>query len=100
MAYYLSFHVAQRNALWLFVITIPFWTSYLLRVFAWKIILGYNGAINASLLELGIFAQPLDFVLYNANSVVITLDNAWVIGSASGRARVCKSVEIGGVGVT
>src|SRR3546814_1387239 len=54
MAYYLSFHVAQRKALWLFLITIPFWTSYLLRVFAWKIILGYNGAINASLLELGI----------------------------------------------
>src|SRR3546814_8266308 len=77
MAYYLSFHVVQRKALWLFLITIPFWTSYLLRVFAWKIILGYNGAINASLLELGIIAQPMDFLLYNANSVVITLAHAW-----------------------
>src|SRR3546814_1655796 len=67
MAYYLSFHVAQRKALWLFLITIPFWTSYLLRVFAWKIILGYNGAINASLLEPGIIAQPMEFLLYNAN---------------------------------
>src|SRR3546814_20676231 len=77
MAYYLSFPVAQRKALWLFLSTIPFWTSYLLRVFAWKIILGYNGAINASLLELGIIAQPMDFLLYNANSVVITLAHAW-----------------------
>src|SRR3546814_15557251 len=77
MAYYLSFHVVQRKALWLFLITIPFWTSYLLRVFAWKIILGYNGAINASLLELGIIAQPMEFLLYNANAVVITLAHAW-----------------------
>jgi len=77
MAYYLSFHVGQRKALWLFLITIPFWTSYLLRVFAWKIILGYNGAINVSLMELGIIAQPMEFLLYNVNSVVITLAHAW-----------------------
>ncbi|MGF1627855.1 MAG: ABC transporter permease [Kiloniellaceae bacterium] len=77
MAYYLSFHVGQRKALWLFLITIPFWTSYLLRVFAWKVILGYNGAINASLMELGIIAAPMEFLLYNVNAVVITLAHAW-----------------------
>ena len=77
MAYYLSFHVAHRKALWLFLITIPFWTSYLLRVFTWKIILGYNGAINSTLLELGIIAAPMEFLLYNANAVVITLAHAW-----------------------
>src|SRR3546814_1638103 len=73
MAYYLSFHGGERKALWLFLITIPFWTSYLLRVFAWKIVLGYNGVVNASLLELGIIAEPMEFLLYNVNSVVITL---------------------------
>jgi spermidine/putrescine transport system permease protein len=77
MAYYLSFHVTSRKAFWLFLITIPFWTSYLLRVFAWKIILGYNGAINSSLMELGIIAAPMEFLLYNVNSVVITLAHAW-----------------------
>lgn len=77
MAYYLSFHGGQRKALWLFLITIPFWTSYLLRVFAWKIILGYNGVVNASLMELGILAQPMEFLLYNVNAVVITLAHAW-----------------------
>jgi spermidine/putrescine transport system permease protein len=77
MAYYLSFHGSERKALWLFLITIPFWTSYLLRVFAWKIILGYNGVVNASLLELGVIAQPMEFLLYNVNSVVITLAHAW-----------------------
>jgi len=77
MAYYLSFYGGERKALWLFLITIPFWTSYLLRVFAWKIILGYNGVVNASLMEVGIIAQPLEFLLYNVNSVVITLAHAW-----------------------
>ncbi|MEQ9608400.1 MAG: ABC transporter permease, partial [Kiloniellaceae bacterium] len=77
MAYYLSFHGGHRKALWLFLITIPFWTSYLLRVFAWKIILGYNGVVNASLMELGILAQPMEFLLYNVNAVVITLAHAW-----------------------
>ncbi len=77
MAYFLSFHVTQRKALWLFLITIPFWTSYLLRVFAWKIILGYNGVINATLMDIGLIAEPMDFLLYNVNSVVITLAHAW-----------------------
>ena len=77
MAYYLSFHVGQRKALWLLLITIPFWTSYLLRVFAWKVILGYEGVINISLMKLGIIAQPVEFLLYNVNAVVITLAHAW-----------------------
>jgi spermidine/putrescine transport system permease protein len=77
MAYYLSFRVTERKALWLFLITIPFWTSYLLRVFAWKIILGYNGVVNATFMELGITSHPMEFLLYNVNSVVITLAHAW-----------------------
>lgn len=77
MAYYLSFHGGHRKALWLFLITIPFWTSYLLRVFAWKVVLGYNGVVNSTLLELGIIAQPMEFLLYNVNAVVITLAHAW-----------------------
>lgn len=77
VAYYVSFYGGQRKSLWLFLITIPFWTSYLLRVFAWKVILGYNGALNSSLMGLGIIEQPMEFLLYNVNSVVITLAHAW-----------------------
>ena len=40
MAYFLAFRVTRHKVLWLILITIPFWASYLLRVFAWKIILG------------------------------------------------------------
>ncbi|OBY28366.1 ABC transporter permease [Leisingera sp. JC1] len=77
IAYYLSFHVKQRKALWLFLITVPFWTSYLLRVFLWKVILGYNGVLNTALKGLGIIEEPLTFLLYNANAVVLTLAHAW-----------------------
>jgi spermidine/putrescine transport system permease protein len=77
IAYYLSFHVKRNKALWLFLITVPFWTSYLLRVFLWKVILGYNGVLNTALLEIGLIKEPLTFILYNANAVVLTLAHAW-----------------------
>lgn len=77
IAYFLSFHVKRRKALWLFLITVPFWTSYLLRVFLWKVILGYNGVLNSALLQVGFIDEPLTFILYNANAVVITLAHAW-----------------------
>ncbi len=77
IAYFLSFHVKQRKALWLFLITVPFWTSYLLRVFLWKVILGYNGVLNSALLQLGLIDEPLTVILYNANAVVLTLAHAW-----------------------
>tara|TARA_R110002096_G_scaffold13376_3_gene47447 strand:+ start:13508 stop:14395 length:888 start_codon:yes stop_codon:yes gene_type:complete len=78
IAYFVSFHVEQsKKSLWLFLITIPFWTSYLIRVFLWKVILGYSGVVNSGLLGLGLIDQPLDFILYNVNSVVITLAHAY-----------------------
>ena len=77
VAYYVSFHVKERKALWLFLITAPFWTSYLLRVFLWKVILGYNGVLNSAFLGLGLIDEPLSFILYNINAVVITLAHAW-----------------------
>ena len=77
MAYYISFYGGKRKALWLFLITIPFWTSYLLRIFLWKIILGYNGVLNSTLQGLSIIEEPLTIILYNANAVVIALAHAW-----------------------
>ncbi|MCK0166952.1 ABC transporter permease [Jannaschia sp. S6380] len=78
VAYYVSFRVRpDRKSLWLFLITIPFWTSYLLRIFLWKVILGYNGVLNSSLTGLGLIDEPLTFILYNANAVIITLSHAF-----------------------
>jgi spermidine/putrescine transport system permease protein len=78
VAYYISFYVApDRKALWLFLVTIPFWTSYLVRVFLWQVILGFNGVMNSALLGLGVIDAPLTFILYNLNAVVITLAHAF-----------------------
>ena len=78
MAYFLAFRVTRHKILWIILITVPFWTSYLLRVFAWKVILGYNGVINSGLISLGLIDEPLGFLLYNPTSVVITLTHAWL----------------------
>lgn len=77
MAYFIAFRVTKHKLIWLILITVPFWTSYLLRVFSWKIILGYNGVINSGLLGLGLIDAPLEFLLYNPTAVVITLAHAW-----------------------
>jgi len=77
IAYFIAFKVRRHKIIWLILITIPFCTSYLLRVFAWKIILGYNGIINSGLKWLGIIDQPLAFLLHNPLAVVITLAHAW-----------------------
>ena len=77
MAYFLAFRVRQHKTAWLILITVPLWTSYLLRVFAWKIVLGYNGAINSGLISLGVLEKPLAFLLYNPLAVIITLPHAW-----------------------
>jgi spermidine/putrescine transport system permease protein len=78
IAYYVSFYVEpSRKSLWLFLITIPFWTSYLIRVFLWKVILAFNGVINSGLMGLGLIDEPLTFILYNTNAIVITLAHAY-----------------------
>lgn len=77
MAYFVAFDVRRRKLVWLMVLTLPFWVSYLLRVLSWKVILGYNGVINATLQNAGITDQPLSFLLYNSTSVSIALVHAW-----------------------
>ncbi len=77
MAYFVAFHVHRRKLVWIILMTLPFWTSYLLRIFTWKVILGFNGAINTGLLTLGLIDAPLEYLLYSPTAVVITLTHAW-----------------------
>ncbi len=76
-AYFIAFHVHRNKMVWLILITLPFWTSYLLRVFSWKLILGFNGVVNSGLVWAGLTAKPLEFLLYNTFAVVLTLAHAW-----------------------
>ncbi len=76
IAYFIAMK-ARKKTIWLLLITIPFWSSYLLRVFAWKLILGFNGVMNSAFLGLGLIDEPLSFLLYNEFAVVLTLAHAW-----------------------
>ena len=78
VAYFVSFSVApSKKSLWLFLITIPFWTSYVIRVFLWKVILGYNGVINSALMGLGIINEPITALNYNVGAIITTLAHAY-----------------------
>ncbi len=78
IAYFVSFHVSpSRKSIWLFLITIPFWTSYLIRVFLWKVILGYNGVFSSSLEFVGITGEPMSFMTNATGAMIVTLAHAY-----------------------
>jgi spermidine/putrescine transport system permease protein len=78
VAYFLAFRAGRRAGLYLVLLLVPFWTSYLLRVMAWKFMLGSTGVINSFLLYLGLIDAPLPALLYNRNAVVVTLAYVWI----------------------
>lgn len=78
VAYFVSFHLRpERKSLWLFLITIPFWTSYLIRVFLWKVILDFGGVLNSVLLGIGLISEPITWWMNSPAAVVITLAHAY-----------------------
>ncbi len=77
VAYFIAFHAGTRRALWMTLVTLPFYTSYLLRVFAWKVILGYNGILNSAMVTLHVPGAPFSGLLYNPGAVVVTLAHAY-----------------------
>ena len=78
IAYFVSFHVKQdHKSLWLFLITIPFWTSYVIRVSLWRTILGFEGIVDSALMNVGIISEPLNILANGAASMVITLAHAY-----------------------
>ncbi len=56
----------------------PFAVSFLLRVMAWRLMLGQHGAINSFLEWLGLTEEPLDLLIYSRAAVVVTLTYAWI----------------------
>src|SRR5687768_10834864 len=54
LAYFLTFRAGARASLFLTLLILPFWTSYLLRIIAWKIMLGPSGMVNTMLISSGL----------------------------------------------
>jgi len=77
LAYFLAFRAGRRAGLYLILLLVPFWTSYLLRVMAWRLMLDSSGVVNSILIGLGLTSDPLD-LLYNRGSVIVTLIYVWI----------------------
>jgi ABC-type spermidine/putrescine transport system permease subunit I len=72
--YWLVRYVPKRlQRVGLLLVVLPFWTSYLLRVYAWVAILGDHGAINSLLRAIGLTHQPIRLFLYDNPGVFIVL---------------------------
>jgi spermidine/putrescine transport system permease protein len=69
IAYWISRYGGQRKVLLLILVMLPFWTSYLIRTYAWMTILRDNGVLNGLLRSAGLIDEPL--VLLNTDISVI-----------------------------
>ena len=78
IAYFLALRAGRRAGFYLVLLLVPFWTSYLLRIMALKIMLGSNGVVNSLLTYAGLIGEPLTILLYNRYAVVITLIYVWI----------------------
>jgi spermidine/putrescine transport system permease protein len=73
LAYLLAFKVKKHRNLLYMAVIIPLWVSYLVRAYAWKIILGQEGILNGFLQAIGVIDQPLAFLLYSKWAVMLAL---------------------------
>src|SRR5437868_11813531 len=80
VAYYLALSGTKRKYVLLLVLIAPFLTSYLLRVLAWKVILGDNGVLNSFLVWTGLRSpdHPLSQLLYSRFAVMLVLGYIWL----------------------
>lgn len=66
LGYPLAFFIArfggERKFLYLFLIMLPFWTSYLVRTYAWIVMLRTEGVLNIFLQHLGLLSDPVQFL--------------------------------------
>ncbi len=73
VAYFLARYAGKYKYVILLILIIPLFMSYIIKIYMMRSILGYSGLINKILKMLGIIEKPLEFFLWNQNSVIITL---------------------------
>jgi spermidine/putrescine transport system permease protein len=80
IGYFLALCVRKRKYVLLLVIIAPFLTSYLLRVLAWKVILGDRGVVNSALFELHLRdpGHPITWLVYSQFAVMLVLAYVWI----------------------
>ena len=71
-AYAISLAPRERQTRYLFLVMLPFWSNYLIRTYAWIVLLNREGLINKGLRSVGLIDQPLA-ILYNEFAVITGL---------------------------
>jgi spermidine/putrescine transport system permease protein len=74
-AHAIRFHLRRYQEPLLFLVVVALFSGYLVRIYAWRTILGDEGVINTALLTLGIVSEPLSFLLFSRVATTITLVN-------------------------
>ena len=72
-AWLIRFRSGRLGPALLFVAMVTFFGGYLMKIYAWKTMLGEDGAINSALLWTGIIREPISALLYSPFAVVLTL---------------------------
>lgn len=78
IAYLLALIAGKRKYTLLLVIIVPFLTSYLLRVLAWRVILGETGVVNSFLQTIGLTDAPVGWLFYSQFAIYAVLAYVWV----------------------
>ena len=78
VAYFLAKKVRRHREVLLLLVVFPLWSSYLVRVFAWKTILGTSGILNTFLLWTGVIEVPVSAFLYSKTAMIITFCQVWL----------------------
>jgi spermidine/putrescine transport system permease protein len=82
LAFPLAYFIAKRGGrykeLLLLLVVFPLWSSYLVRVFAWKTILGTSGILNSFLLNAGLIDEPVTAFLYSKTAMFLTFCQVWL----------------------
>ena len=73
IALFLASLKGKRKMLFVILLFLPFWTSYVVRTFVWMPILGRSGLINATLMSMGVIDRPLDNLVFNEGAVYLGL---------------------------
>lgn len=74
-AHVLRFHLRRWQEPLLFLVIVASFSGYLVRIYAWRTILGEGGVINKALQEVGLIGHPVSFLLFNRFAAVIVLSN-------------------------
>ncbi len=95
VALYIGLFVRNKTAQTILLVAcvVPFWTSFLIRVVAWRPMLGTEGAVNIILLKLGLITQPITALLFTELSVVIGMTQIYVVFMVGPIAFMLSRVE-------